>query len=106
MTVDEVLALHADQIACFGGIPGLKDWNGLEGAVANPRNLWTYQQVDDLIVLAVRTGMAIARNHAFNDGNKRTGFAAMAVFFAIDGFDLIAPTTEPAMPSEEPMNPP
>ena len=85
------MLLHADQLAAFGGLPGIKDQNGLESAVSNPRNLWSYERVDDLLALAVRTGMAIARNHAFNDGNKRTAFAAMTAFLAVNGYDLIAP---------------
>ena len=31
---------------------------------------------------------SLVNNHAFLDGNKRVGFAAMHTFLLIDGFDL------------------
>ena len=34
--LEEVLALHADQIACYGGAPGVRDLGLLESAVAAP----------------------------------------------------------------------
>lgn len=43
-----------------------------------------YEAVDDLLVLAVRLG--IAKNHGFVDGNKRTGAVSMIEFLAINGY--------------------
>lgn len=37
LTLDEVLALHADQIERYGGSGGLRDLGLLESAVAAPR---------------------------------------------------------------------
>ncbi len=36
LTVDDVLELHADQIALYGGDPGLRDRGLIESAVATP----------------------------------------------------------------------
>jgi death on curing protein len=33
--------------------------------------------------------MAIARNHGFQDGNKRTGWASLLVFLELNGFQLV-----------------
>jgi|GEM_PF-3985214 death-on-curing protein len=35
--------------------------------------------------------MAIARNHGYTDGNKRTGVAAMLEFFVLNGYWLGVP---------------
>jgi death on curing protein len=32
--------------------------------------------------------LGIARNHPFDQGNKRTGFAASAIFLNLNGLDL------------------
>ncbi len=43
--------------------------------------------------LLPRSG-SLAQNHAFVDGNKRTGFAAMYTFLAINGAPLAADSEE------------
>ena len=39
-----------------------------------------YNQVDDLYEIAAWYGIAISKEHAFVDGNKRTGLAVMLTF--------------------------
>lgn len=85
----EVLDTHAEQIARFGGLPGVRDENAIRSAVDNPRNLYHYQGQDDLLVLAVRTCVALAKNHGFVDGNKRTAVVTMIAFLAVNGYDLV-----------------
>lgn len=36
-TIDEILAMHADLIAQFGGSPGLRDMGTLESAATRPQ---------------------------------------------------------------------
>lgn len=60
-------------------------------ACHNPQNLFYYDGEDDLIVLAVRLMLAIARNHAFEQGNKRTGFIALRAFLEANGYRYIGP---------------
>ncbi|MDJ0567807.1 MAG: type II toxin-antitoxin system death-on-curing family toxin [Pleurocapsa sp. MO_192.B19] len=43
-----------------------------------------------LIDKAATLGFAIIANHPFVDGNKRTGHAAMAIFLAINSFEINA----------------
>ena len=38
LTVEDVLDIHADQIARYGGASGVRDKAGLEAAVARPRS--------------------------------------------------------------------
>jgi death-on-curing protein len=40
---------------------------------------------------------AVVRNHALVDGNKRLGWAAAAVFYDLDGFDLDPPSVDEAV---------
>lgn len=69
--------------------------NELESAASRPRNLWLYDAVDDVAVLSVRLMIAVASAHAFEQGNKRTGFAAAEIFLDANGWVLdIADWTE------------
>ena len=40
---------------------------------------------------------AVVRNHALVDGNKRLGWAAAAVFYDLNGFDLDPPSADEAV---------
>jgi death-on-curing protein len=66
----------------------LRDMGLLESACDKPRNIWTYEGQDDAAVLATSLCFGIARNHPFEQGNKRTAFAAMVGFLAANGFRL------------------
>lgn len=87
-------ALHAAQIREHGGLPGVRDENALESALARPRQRWTYEPDADLADLAAAYGYGLARNHAYLDGNKRVAFAAAAVFLLRNGLLLEAPEAE------------
>lgn len=52
-----------------------------------PKKSWHYGE-DDWAVLAVGLMLGIARNHPFEQGNKRTGFAASVMFLYLNNFDL------------------
>lgn len=86
LSYERLLKIRDIQIERFGGVPGGKDRNLVESAMSNPRNLFHYDDVDDLLTLAVRHCFAIAKNDGFNDGNKRTAFAGMGVFLELNGF--------------------
>jgi death on curing protein len=47
--------------------------------------------VIDLLALAVRLGLGIAKAHGYVDGNKRTGLASLIEFLAINGLPLLSP---------------
>jgi death-on-curing protein len=79
LEVDEVIDMHAEQLARFGGPEGIRDRGLLESAILRPVNQWHYGQTD-LAALAAAYAFGLARNHAFVDGNKRIAFHAMMVF--------------------------
>lgn len=84
-----VLAIHGMQLAEHGGCSGIRDQNLLESALARPLQLANYAQTD-AAALAGAYGYGIARNHAFIDGNKRTGFVAAELFLRLNGYQLRA----------------
>jgi death-on-curing protein len=78
LDVAEVLDMHAEQLALFGGADGIRDQGMLESALARPKNRWHYGETD-LAALAAAYAFGIARNHPFVDGNKRAAFHALVV---------------------------
>jgi death-on-curing protein len=84
LDVDEVVDMHAEQLAIFGGPEGVRDRGLLESAVLRPVNQWHYGQTD-MAALAAAYAFGLARNHAFVDGNKRIAFQAMMVFLRGNG---------------------
>ena len=79
LDVDEVIDMHAEQLAIFGGPEGIRDRGLLESAILRPVNQWHHVQ-NDMAALAAAYAFGLARNHAFVDGNKRIAFEAMMVF--------------------------
>jgi death-on-curing protein len=84
---DDLVALHAEQLARFGGPPGLRDAGMLESACLRPQNKYAYGETD-LIALAASYAFGLAKNHAFIDGNKRIAFQAMMTFLALNDAPL------------------
>lgn len=89
-----VESIHFDQIRLHGGLPGIRDENALESALARPRNRLAYRAGTALNELAAAYGYALTTSHPFNDGNKRIGFLAMYVFLGLNGQEIVADETE------------
>ncbi len=87
-------AIHHDQIRDHGGLPGLRDENALESALARPKQKWLYDPKVDLPALAAAYGFGLVRNHPYRDGNKRIGFLAAATFLGVNGMDFEATDAE------------
>jgi death on curing protein len=81
-------AVHTDVLLTHGGMPGLRDENALESALARPRQRFSYEPDADLATLAAAYGYGLAGNHPYNDGNKRVAFVIMAVFLGLNGHEL------------------
>jgi death-on-curing protein len=79
-----VLAIHDEQLAEHGGSTGLRDAGLLDSALARPLNRAGYGE-PDISELASVYALAIARNHPFIDGNKRTAFVALELFLRLNG---------------------
>lgn len=83
-------AIHQDLIATHGGLAGLRDGGLVESALARPRQTFACGSAPDIAALAASYGYGIARNHPYQDGNKRVAFVAMAVFAGLNGSELEA----------------
>lgn len=78
LTLDEVLELHSLVLQQSGGMPGLRDRNILESAIAQPAMTFGGQDLYPTVAhKAAALGFSLVMNHAFIDGNKRIGHAAM-----------------------------
>jgi death-on-curing protein len=85
--------IHGEQLAEHGGLPGLKDENALESALARPLNKHAYGE-DDIFALAAAYLYGLARNHPFSDGNKRIAYLSAFTFLLINGFLIEASQAE------------
>ncbi|MBN8504649.1 MAG: type II toxin-antitoxin system death-on-curing family toxin [Burkholderiales bacterium] len=81
--------LHDESLAEHGGASGLRDEGLLESALARPQNLALYGN-PDVFGLAACYGVALAKNQAFVDGNKRVAFLSIGLFLALNGQRLVA----------------
>jgi death on curing protein len=77
-------AIHQEQILEHGGLSGIRDENLFLASLDRPRNLFAYGESPSLFDLAAAYGYGIVKNHPFIDGNKRTAFVVMAVFFGVE----------------------
>lgn len=86
LTVADLLAIHEDLIARYGGSAGLRDAGQLEAALFRPQTGY----YPDLVAEAAALWESLAQNHPFVDGNKRAAFAGMYAFLAINGMTVTA----------------
>lgn len=93
LSLRDVLALHEQVIATFGGSSGLRDKALLESALHRPMQAACYTQMD-AVQASSMLGQAIIQNHAFLDGNKRSGFFSMVVMLDENGHDFVADTAD------------
>ena len=91
LTVDQVIDLHEEGIGRYSPTESLNihDRGLLESAVMTPQQTfegqYLYQTLPE-IAAAYMTGLTL--NHAFENGNKRIGFAACFTFLRLNGYRL------------------
>ena len=87
--LDEVVfAIHDEQLAEHGGLSGIRDLGAVESALARSRNLFSYENCDDLASLAAAYAFGIVNNHGISDGNKRTALVTADLFLMLNGYEL------------------
>lgn len=89
LPIEEAFKINEDAVAVTGEPHLLLDRGLLESAWAKPVNHWHYGE-NDILILAVQLLLGVARNHAFQQGNKRTGFTAAVMFLRSNGYRLTA----------------
>jgi death-on-curing protein len=91
LTLDEVVAIHQDQTARYGGSAVVRDWGLLRSAVATPAVTFGGQFLHpELCDMAAAYLFHIVQNHPFIDGNKRVGAVAADAFLAMNDLTLVA----------------
>jgi death-on-curing protein len=86
LSVEAVLAIHAEVLRASGGGAGLRERSLLESAVAAPRASFGGEPlIRDTVEIAAAYLYYLCRNHPFVDGNKRTALAAALVFLQANG---------------------
>ncbi|MDF1526557.1 MAG: type II toxin-antitoxin system death-on-curing family toxin [bacterium] len=91
----EVIEIHQDQLARYGGDPGIRDLNGLKSALGTPAATFGGEFLHpDICTMAAAYLFHITGNHPLVDGNKRTGTVAALVFLDLNGYEFNAPEDE------------
>ncbi|HPA58273.1 MAG TPA: type II toxin-antitoxin system death-on-curing family toxin [Synergistales bacterium] len=92
LSLAEVLEIHQDQVARYGGVSGIRDIDLLKSALAMPPATYSGEFLHtDVYEMAAAYLFHLVKNHPFLDGNKRVGAVAAMVFLAMNGYDFNAP---------------
>ena len=95
LSLSEVIELHRLVISTSGGFHGVRDFGGLESAVAQPRMSFGGEDLyPTLVEKAAALCFSLVSNHAFLDGNKRVGHAAMESYLVMNGLRIEAAVGE------------
>ncbi|WP_349367930.1 type II toxin-antitoxin system death-on-curing family toxin [Salinarimonas sp.] len=91
LTIADLVAINEAEVAETGEPFALVRPDMLESALGSPVNRRLYEREEDVLVLGVFLLLAIARNHPFAQGNKRTAFTAFNIFLELNGYALDIP---------------
>jgi death on curing protein len=95
LSLEQVLAIHADQIARYGGSLGVRDLGLLQSALAMPKASFGGQYLHPTLhEMAAAYLFHLTQNHPFVDGNKRIGLAAAIGFLGSNDTWLEAEPTK------------
>lgn len=95
LSLEEILRLHFQIIEDFGGAHGVRNEERVKSVLEAPQQsaFGTEQYPDTFEKAAVHMRNIIA-DHAFVDGNKRTGVTVCGVFLIRNGYRLHASPKE------------
>ena len=92
LTLDDVLEIHAVQLARWGGSDGIRDRGALEAAIAQPQATFGGDYLhESIFAMAAAYAFHIAESQAFIDGNKRAALNAALTFLDVNGFVILDP---------------
>ena len=94
LTVAAIKNTQADLIEKYGGSHGLRDAGLLESAVLRAENKVNFDSGPTVQTVGASLSFGLIKNHAFIDGNKRIGLAALVDFLAANGFWIVVPEDE------------
>jgi len=92
LSLSEILEIHQDQVARYGGALGIRDIELLKSAIGMPMATYGGDFLHtDVYEMAAAYLYHLVKNHPFLDGNKRVGAVAALVFLLLNGYDFDAP---------------
>lgn len=91
LTLDDLLALHADRVERYGGSLGVRDMAGLSAALGVPSATFGGAFLHPTLPeMAAAYLFHVSQARGFVDGNKRAALAAALAFLALNGHELDA----------------
>lgn len=91
LSLSEVLLIHQDQIARYGGALGIRDMNLLKSALGMAPATFDGKFLHtDIYEMAASYLFHLVKNHPFMDGNKRVGAVGALVFLALNRIEFHA----------------
>ena len=95
LSLAEALEIHQDQIARYGGSPGVRDMDLLKSALGMPAATFAGDFLHPgLHEMAAAYLFHLVQNHPFIDGNKRVGTVAAIIFLDLNGVEIKARQNE------------
>jgi death-on-curing protein len=89
ISVEEVIQIHDDLISAYGGLHGIRDMGLLVSAVEMPKATMFGEYLHESVFDKASAYLFhIVCNHAFIDGNKRTGAATALIFLSQNGYEI------------------
>jgi len=88
-TLEQVLDLHTEAVARFGGRADIHDFTLLHSALERPKATFGGEDLyPEIHAKAAALISSLVLNHPFDDGNKRTALLTTALFFHLNGYEL------------------
>lgn len=86
--VNHAIEVHDWIISNSGGRPGILNIGNLESPLEHVQNDDYYPSIEEKLTFLV---YSINKNHAFNDGNKRSSIALGAYLLKLNGYGYVVP---------------
>lgn len=87
LTIEEVIQIHDELVSEYGGLHGIRDMGLLVSAIEMPKASMFGEYLHESVYdKAAAYLYHIVCNHAFLDGNKRTGAATTLIFLIQNGY--------------------
>ena len=91
LTANQVIAMNAAILSGTQEKHFVRDLPALESAVARPLNRFHYLSDEALSSLTADLIYGVGKAHAFEQGNKRTAWAAGRFFARLNGYTIVVP---------------
>lgn len=88
LTTEHVLSFHNDILKDTQEDKGLAPHTSIDSALNRIDDHIAYDGLEDIYEIAALYGIAVAKGHCFNNGNKRTALLCMVAFLEINNIEI------------------